>query len=705
MLFVTRKIITAIVSCVLLATSVITPAFATDSKGLGEAIVTIRTKLDIPKELTEFDSNINRSEESSSYYVRWFDKDETMWVNATANSFGDVTSYSIYREEYDRYTPRFPKFNYEQQTETAKKWIERVNPHWLSELVLNTDYERAEVNIYSDNTTITFDRYVNGIKFLYDGVSVRVSNSDGTVKEMYSTWTYNKDIPGPDGIIDEEAAGEKFFEISPLKLEYMTFDDKNAQLVYTPENPYLKIDAKSGKQVQLERVYADKEAMEEEAPSASLNSAGGGGNRYDFTDSELKNLEEIENLIPQEKLIELARGIENTGLDSASFKSCSYVRARSYKDEEEKALYNAELTFAMNADQKNEYLAYITFDAQTGELKSFYSYDYTRYNEKKEDEELIDSSAALETAKSFLDKNAGDMASAVKAPNSTDIRGINTYTVDFIRYQNDIPFPRNYVCVEIDGRSGKVSRYQPVWDEDIIFQDPDNIMEIKAAEEKFMENIGMEKAYINSYPIENNSNQPVIALAYGLYTNKGTVIDGKSGEVLNSYEKKEKVIPTDISGHYAEEQIKALISSGVVECGEDAVFSPDEGITLRELVAMVSKITYRNQIWDISAIESFARNNNLIKGDEAFQADKPATRADGPVYIIRLLGYGEVAELSHIFNQDFSDADMISEDIAGYVAIAKGLGIIKGDENGNFNGGESLTRADAAIMIYNYLAR
>jgi len=259
--------------------------------------------------------------------------------------------------------------------------------------------------------------------------------------------------------------------------------------------------------------------------------------------------------------------------------------------------------------------------------------------------------------------------------------------------------------VEIDGRSGKVSRYQPVWDEDIIFQDPDNIMEIKAAEEKFMENIGMEKAYINSYPIENNSNQPVIALAYGLYTNKGTVIDGKSGEVLNSYEKKEKVIPTDISGHYAEEQIKALISAGVIEQNPDAVFSPDEGITLRELVAMVSKITYRNQIWDISAIESFARNNNLIKDDEAFQADKPATRADGPVYIIRLLGYGEVAELSHIFNQDFSDADMISEDIAGYIAIAKGLGIIKGDENGNFNGGESLTRADAAIMIYNYLAR
>lgn len=705
MLSVTRRIFAAVVSCVLLTTLVLTPAYATDSTGLGEAIVTIRTKLDIPEELTEFDSNINRSEEGSSYYVRWFDKAETKSVNATANSFGDVTSYSIYIEEYDRYTPRFSEFNFEQQTEKAKKWIERVNPHWLSELVLNTDSVREEVNIYSNYTTITFDRYVNGIKFLYDGVSVRVSNSDGSVKEMYSTWTYGKDVPKPDGIINEKAAGEKFFEISPLKLEYMTFDDENAKLVYTPENPYLKIDAKSGKQVQLERIYADKEAMEEEAPSAALNTAGSGGSKYDFTESELKNLTEIDNLIPQEKLIELARGIENTGLDSASFKSCSYVRARSYKDKEEKAFYNAELTFAMNADKKNEYLAYITFDAQTGELKSFYSYDYTRYNEKKEDEELIDSSAALETAKSFLDKNAGDMVSAVKAPDSIDISRTSTYTVDFLRYQNDIPFPRNYICVEIDGRNGLISRYQPVWNKDIIFDEPDNIMEIKAAEEKVMENIGFEKAYINSYPKENDSNRPVIALAYGLCTNKGTVIDAKSGEVLDSYEKKKKIIPTDISGHYAEEQIKALISAGVIECGEDAAFRPNEGITLGELVAMVSKLTYRNQIWEASALESFAKSNNLIKSGEVFQADKPATRADGPVYIIRLLGYREVAELSHIFNQDFSDADMISEEISGYISIAKGFGIIKGDENGNFNDGEALTRADAAIMIYNYLAR
>ena len=41
----------------------------------------------------------------------------------------------------------------------------------------------------------------------------------------------------------------------------------------------------------------------------------------------------------------------------------------------------------------------------------------------------------------------------------------------------------------------------------------------------------------------------------------------------------------------------------------------------------------------------------------------------------------------------------------GYVAIAKGLNIVGGDENGCFNPNSALTRADAAIMIYNYLAK
>ena len=41
----------------------------------------------------------------------------------------------------------------------------------------------------------------------------------------------------------------------------------------------------------------------------------------------------------------------------------------------------------------------------------------------------------------------------------------------------------------------------------------------------------------------------------------------------------------------------------------------------------------------------------------------------------------------------------------GYTAILSGMNVIKGDEYGNFNPSQNLSRADAAIMIYNYLSK
>ena len=73
--------------------------------------------------------------------------------------------------------------------------------------------------------------------------------------------------------------------------------------------------------------------------------------------------------------------------------------------------------------------------------------------------------------------------------------------------------------------------------------------------------------------------------------------------------------------------------------------------------------------------------------------------------MVTTLNYHETAKLKGIYKTAFADQDMISEDMLGYVALAQGLGIISGDGNGLFNPTESLTKADAAIMIYNYLSR
>lgn len=53
------------------------------------------------------------------------------------------------------------------------------------------------------------------------------------------------------------------------------------------------------------------------------------------------------------------------------------------------------------------------------------------------------------------------------------------------------------------------------------------------------------------------------------------------------------------------------------------------------------------------------------------------------------------------FNNPFKDT--ISEEYKGYASICFGLGIIKGDDNGNFNGTKNITNADASQIIYNLL--
>ena len=69
--------------------------------------------------------------------------------------------------------------------------------------------------------------------------------------------------------------------------------------------------------------------------------------------------------------------------------------------------------------------------------------------------------------------------------------------------------------------------------------------------------------------------------------------------------------------------------------------------------------------------------------------------------LVRAIGAEKIAELEDIFVSVFSD---VSEN-KGYVAILSAMNVINGDELGNFNPSMNLSRADAAIMLYNYLSK
>ena len=71
--------------------------------------------------------------------------------------------------------------------------------------------------------------------------------------------------------------------------------------------------------------------------------------------------------------------------------------------------------------------------------------------------------------------------------------------------------------------------------------------------------------------------------------------------------------------------------------------------------------------------------------------------------MIRALKYDKIADISDIFKCDFKDAEEINSELFGYVVLASGLKIIQGYD-GYFTPNKTLSRAEATVMIYNYLS-
>lgn len=695
-----KRIVSVTLALLIISVAIALPTFSADTDNLEAAIITAKSKIDIPPELTEFDSNIAQTDSGSEYYLNWYSKDSEGRMNIGINDYGDILYFSSHNQSAQDAKPRFAAYTAEELAEKAFDWLKDINPSWLRDLSLEYATFEQGSNIYNRNSYINFERRIDGIKFLNDSVSFNVDNMTGEICYMSSNWTYADNIQSTGGILDEISASEKFFSISSLELVYESDNSGNAHLVYIPENPQLKISADEGKEIRLYRIYEPEDAMAGDNSAASEALRGDEAGK--LTESELKNLAEIDGLLSQDKLVELAQSLSNTGLDSAVFNSCNYSRGYTYNSGEElPSNYTASLSFVFNEGTENEYNGYVTLDAQTGELISYHAYSYRR------DDNLqslsITAADAISTANVFISQNAPDKVSDIVTPSADDTEAGDIYYLNFVRHNNNIPLRENSISVSVDSDSGYICGYNVNWDDTISFDSSDGIKTISEAEGAFSENIGFELSYVYSYSI--GKSKPEIVLAYGLDTYKPHKIDAKTGDAISYLLEDTPICPTDISGHYAYDEICVLFGAGIINGDDTAAFRPDDAITYRELAAMVSRLKVRYPIWELSEIKYFMRDNKILVKDELFAPDEPACRIDGPVYIIKALGYGEIAELNNIYNLTFADADKIPTEKIGYAAIAKGLKIINGDENGCFNPNDKLTRADAAIMIYNYLAR
>ena len=168
----------------------------------------------------------------------------------------------------------------------------------------------------------------------------------------------------------------------------------------------------------------------------------------------------------------------------------------------------------------------------------------------------------------------------------------------------------------------------------------------------------------------------------------------------------------DISGHWAESNIKELVARGVVSGYPDGTFLPDNTITRAEFSVILVKafgLTLQDGkvFADTSghwAEEYIATTTayGIVSGydDSSFGPDDPITREQMAVMLVKAL---KLSPAEGDSQTQFADRDSISDWAMDAVAIATQEGIMTGYPDNTFAPQGSATRAEAVTAIISAL--
>lgn len=171
---------------------------------------------------------------------------------------------------------------------------------------------------------------------------------------------------------------------------------------------------------------------------------------------------------------------------------------------------------------------------------------------------------------------------------------------------------------------------------------------------------------------------------------------------------------TDIEDFsWAKEAIEMLVGRGIIK-GSDKGFEPARQISRAELLAMLTRSIEVSQPDELDMEFSDVKNsdwfyeyvknavaNGWITGypDNSFQPDKPITRYELACLLKRVNDDSALVREVSTFNDEKDFPNWAAE----AVKYVKSAGLMNGYPNGSFHGEGYLNRAEAAVVMYNYI--
>ncbi len=690
-------------------------------KGLENAIKTVKTKFLIPDDY-KFTSSISTSGTKTVYHMTWRSQDtiRPTNINAAVDEDGVILDYYRYSADDYKQTKKLPTLSRAEAKAKADEYIEHIAPGLLKEIKYQDDYQD---NIMDSSYYLGYYRIVNEVPYYNNRVSISINRDTGELQNYSRNWTDDIEFPSANGAISADEAEKAYSENMGLRLiySYVNKDDAlKAFPLYTVvyDNNDFAIDAVTGERIRLSsRLYAAGTAANDAGAMLQKEAVRmAAGETVRLNPEELKAVQEAAELVGLEEVEKIARDAEFIGL-SDDYELQSYYLNTSWPDNKE---YIWSLSFtkpAENERDSDEYVS-VSINAKSKVIMSF----YRRTSNAGEKQPLYDIAKAKADADAFLAKYYPQYYKQLEY-NSINEEYLtdktvpnNSYNIVYTRLVDGVPFPDNGVGINYDNLNGTISSFSLNWF-NIDFPSVDNVISLTDAYDSMFEKIslGLEYKYESKgiVPLMSENQQEIdkAKLVYLFTPGKPLFIDANTGNIVyrsgEEYVETKKVSYTDIAGHIAEKQISVLADFGIYLDGNE--FRPDDEITQMDFLTLLSKtlnyygpiITESSTRQDIDELYAYLIREGIVTEAEK-SPDSAVSREDAVKYIIRAMKYDKVADIKGIFSISFRDADSISEVLYGYVAIASGLGIVKGD-GVNFHPKDSITRGESAIMIYNYL--
>lgn len=708
----------ALFSALLIIFSIILPttAFAAADPGLENAIKATKQMFDIPDSLSNFSYSVRTEGDLKIWILNWSSKDDDgINIEVSIDNTGDILSY--YKYISNENIKKLPSLSRSEAQKKAEEILKKLNPNILDNIKLSKGNRKVSIN---DNAYyFSYVRTHNGIDFPKNGIDIFINKQTGELESYNKYWSKDLVFPSAEKAINLEEAQEAYKKNLGLALTYKSSIENSNIKVYGAYSPIYGsscyIDAFTGEKINLGRAYYD--TAFNTAYKLSLTVAAGGlNNEIALTPEEIAAVEEVSKLLTQEEAEKTARELKVLELDN----SFTLARASLYKGWYGNKGYEWNLNFT-KSDEKDYSRVSVTIDAVTGEIKGF----STGYSVPDDDTVKYDKDTAKKAVEEFLNQIQPIKFKETKFKEIEDEISVDEkiekpkyYSFQYTRMVNDIPFEDNGIEVEYNAVTGKIVRYNLDW-YDIEFPSLEKSASIDKIYDIFFRDIGLELQYTTAtddilYLKEQGENsKQEVKLVYAVKSDKPAILDAFTGAILDysgkPYKEEKPLEYIDITGHYAQGEIEVLAQAGIGLEGPE--LNPDEKIKQKDFLLLISQIIDSGysfhgklSLSDDTETEKLYKllvQEGIVKESE-INPDSPLTREDSVKFIIRTLKYEKIAELSDIFNCTFKDKDEINPELIGHVVIAKGLNIVNGYGN-YFRPKEELKKADALIIIYNYL--